>query len=191
MKNSNREENVLGVYRLFASKVKPIFFIPSIDAKKVIWSWVGSFICIATLSTVHNLLDIFSKGDLTMMIGSFGASAVLAYGAIDSPLAQPKNIIGGHILSALVGVTAFKLFGGNIEFASSVAVATSIAVMQITKTLHPPGGATALIAVIGGTKIHSLGYLYAVLPSGIGAVLIVLIAILINNIPQKRSYPSS
>lgn len=191
MKNSNREENVLGVYRLFASKVKPIFFIPSIDAKKVIWSWVGSFICIATLSTVHNLLDIFSKGDLTMMIGSFGASAVLAYGAIDSPLAQPKNIIGGHILSALVGVTAFKLFGGHIEFASSVAVATSIAVMQITKTLHPPGGATALIAVIGGTKIHSLGYLYAVLPSGIGAVLIVLIAILINNIPQKRSYPSS
>ena len=72
---------------------------------------------------------------------------------------------------------------------TDLAVATAIAVMHATKTLHPPGGATALIAVIGSTKIHNLGYLYVVLPVGIGALLMLVIALLINNIPRKRSYP--
>ena len=92
---------------------------------------------------------------ITMIIGSFGASAVLIYGAIKSPLAQPRNLIGGHILSAVVGVASYQLFHAHLWFASAVAVATAIAVMHATKTLHPPGGATALIAVIGGEKIHN------------------------------------
>lgn len=70
-----------------------------------------------------------------------------------------------------------------------MAVATSIALMHATKTLHPPGGATALIAVIGGEKIHALGYLYAIVPVGAGATIMLAIALLINNIPQKRRYP--
>jgi CBS-domain-containing membrane protein len=73
--------------------------------------------------------------------------------------------------------------------ASSLAVATAIAVMHATKTLHPPGGATALIAVIGSTKIHSLGYLYAIIPVGLGAVIMLVVALLVNNIPKSRRYP--
>jgi len=68
-------------------------------------------------------------------------------------------------------------------------VATAIAVMHATKTLHPPGGATALIAVIGSNKVHSLGYLYAVIPTGLGAVIMLVVALLVNNIPKNRRYP--
>jgi CBS-domain-containing membrane protein len=124
-----------------------------------------------------------------MLIGSFGASAVLIYGAIKSPLAQPRNLIGGHIISAIIGVTCFKIMPSHLWLASSLAVATAIAVMHATKTLHPPGGATALIAVIGSTKIHSLGYLYAIIPVGLGAVIMLVVALLVNNIPKSRRYP--
>ena len=73
--------------------------------------------------------------------------------------------------------------------ASSVAVATAIAFMHVTKTLHPPGGATALIAVIGSEKIHNLGYLYAIIPVGLGAIIMLLVALIVNNIPKTRKYP--
>lgn len=73
--------------------------------------------------------------------------------------------------------------------ASSIAVATAIAAMHATKTLHPPGGATALIAVIGSEKIHNLGYIYAIMPAGIGAVIMLVVALLVNNIPKSRQYP--
>jgi len=126
---------------------------------------------------------------LAMIIGSFGASAVLVYGAIRSPLAQPRNLMGGHILSALVGVTAFRLFGGQPWLAAALAVSTAIALMHLTKTLHPPGGATALIAVIGSSTIHDLGYWYVIVPVGLGATIMLLIALLVNNIPEKRRYP--
>ena len=124
-----------------------------------------------------------------MIIGSFGASAVLIYGAIRSPLAQPRNLIGGHVLSAIIGVTAFKLFGQQPWLAASIAVSTSIALMHLTKTLHPPGGATALIAVIGSDSIHNLGYLYVLMPAALGAIVMLLIALVVNNIPKTRHYP--
>lgn len=74
-------------------------------------------------------------------------------------------------------------------FASAVAVSTAIALMHATKTLHLPGGATALIAVIGSGKIHALGYLYAIIPAGLGAVVMLAVALVVNNIPKSRRYP--
>ena len=123
------------------------------------------------------------------MIGSFGASAVLAYGAVRSPLAQPRNLIGGHVLSAIVGVLCWKLLSQYMWLAESVAVATSIAVMHATRTLHPPGGATALIAVIGSPEIHKLGFLYVLFPATIGPLILLAVALLVNNIPASRRYP--
>ena len=70
-----------------------------------------------------------------------------------------------------------------------MAVSTAIAAMHVTKTLHPPGGATALIAVIGGDSVHSLGYMYALLPVGFGAAVLLAVAVLVNNIPKSRRYP--
>ena len=81
------------------------------------------------------------------------------------------------------------MFSSHMWLASSVAVATAIALMHATKTLHPPGGATALIAVIGGEKVHELGYLYVIIPVGIGAMIMLGVALMVNNIPKSRRYP--
>ena len=160
---------------------------PRVGTSEIIWSWVGSFLGIAAVALLH--YKIMDERGLAMIVGSFGASAVLIYGAIRSPLAQPRNLMGGHILSALVGVTAFRFFGGQPWLAAALAVSTAIALMHLTKTLHPPGGATALIAVIGGNSIHGLGYWYVLVPVGLGATIMLLIALLVNNIPEKRRYP--
>ncbi len=160
---------------------------PVVSLSEIAWSWIGAFLGIAAVSYAN--YNILEDTDLVMVIGSFGASAVLLYGAIKSPLAQPRNLIGGHIISAIIGVTCYKLFPSQMWLASSLAVATSIAVMHATKTLHPPGGATSLIAVIGSNKIHSLGYLYAIVPVGLGAVIMLIVALLVNNIHRNRRYP--
>ncbi len=160
---------------------------PRVGVTEVIWSWVGSFLGICLVGLVHyKLLD---PTGLSLMIGSFGASAVLIYGAVRSPLAQPRNLIGGHVLSAVVGVTAFQLFGAQPWLAAALAVSVAIAVMHLTGTLHPPGGATALIAVIGGPSVHTLGYFYVVMPVAVGAAVLLIIALIVNNIPKNRRYP--
>ena len=160
---------------------------PVVYLSEIVWSWIGAFLGIASVAFIsYNILD---GTDLVMIIGSFGASAVLIYGAIKSPLAQPRNLIGGHIISAIIGVAIYKVFHNYMWVGTSVAVATAIAVMQVTKTLHPPGGATALIAVIGSEKIHNLGYFYAIMPVGLGVVIMLIVALLVNNIPKSRRYP--
>lgn len=160
---------------------------PSVSPVEILWSWIGSFLGLAAVSLLH--FKILDQTGLMMIIGSFGASAVLIYGAIRSPLAQPRNLLGGHVLSAIIGVTAFQLLGGQPWLAAAMAVSTSIALMHLTKTLHPPGGATALIAVIGGESVHSLGYLYVVIPTALGAGVMLIVALLVNNIPRGRKYP--
>lgn len=160
---------------------------PAVRLSEIFWSWIGAFLGIVSVAYINfNLLE---KTDLILVIGSFGASAVLIYGAIKSPLAQPRNVLGGHVFSAVIGVASYQLLGSHMWLAGAVAVATAIAFMHATKTLHPPGGATALIAVIGSEKIHSLGYLYAVMPVGLGVAIMLIVALLVNNIPKNRRYP--
>ncbi len=161
--------------------------LPMVSLSEIIWSWVGAFLGIAAVAFIN--YHILEGTDLIMVIGSFGASAVLIYGAPKSPLAQPRNLVGGHIVSAIIGVAFYQLFHAHMWLAASVAVATAIAIMHATKTLHPPGGATALIAVIGSSKIHALGYLYVILPVGAGATIMLVVALLVNNIPKNRKYP--
>ena len=153
----------------------------------IVWSWIGAFAGIAALNYIN--ISFLEHTDLVMIIGSFGASAVLIYGAIESPFAQPRNLVGGHVLSAIIGVTSFQLLHEHIWLCAAIAVATSIAAMHASKTLHPPGGATALIAVIGSDKIHEIGYMYVLIPTGSGALIMLAIALLINNIPKNRKYP--
>ncbi|MCL5021890.1 MAG: HPP family protein [Nitrospirae bacterium] len=160
---------------------------PAVNLPEIIWSWVGAFLGIAAVAFIsYRILDATG---LTMIIGSFGASAVLIYGAVKSPLAQPRNLLGGHFFSAVIGVTSYQLLHSQLWVASAIAVATAIAFMHVTKTLHPPGGATALIAVIGGESVHRLGFLYAVIPAAAGASVMLAVALLVNNIPKTRRYP--
>lgn len=160
---------------------------PGVGWQELFWSWLGSFLGIGAVAWGH--YAFFEGTDLVLIIGSFGASAVLIYGATKSPLAQPRNLLGGHLISAIIGVTMVKLCGPWVWLAAALAVSLSIAVMHTTKTLHPPGGATALIAVISGPKIQQLGYLYVLMPVASGALIMLLIALLINNLAPTRRYP--
>ena len=160
---------------------------PRTCLSEILWSWIGAFCGILPVALLN--YSIFAGTDLVFIIGSFGASAVLIYGAITSPLAQPRNLIGGHVLSALIGVFCYKMFPGQLWLAAPLAVATAIAVMHATNTLHPPGGASALIAVIGSPKLHTLGYWYAVVPVGASAFIMLIVAVLVNNMAKNRRYP--
>ena len=160
---------------------------PRVSITEIALSWAGSFLGIVSVAYIH--YNMVNDSDLVMIIGSFGASAVLIYGAIKSPLAQPRNLMGGHVISALIGVAVFKLFQGNPSIAAALAVSTAIAAMHATKTLHPPGGATALIAVIGSDKIHALGFAYALIPAGTGAMIMLFVALVFNNLPKSRKFP--
>ena len=160
---------------------------PGVSAGELLWSWIGSVLGIGACGWLSS--RYFEPRDLSLLIGSFGASAVLVYGAIKSPLAQPRNLIGGHVISGLVGVACWQVFGATLWIAAALAVSLAIVAMLATKTLHPPGGATALIAVIGGDKVHALGFLYAIIPAGAGAVVLLIVALLVNNLNRNRKYP--
>lgn len=159
-----------------------------VDYKEQFWSFLGSFVGIGIIAFIQSLY--LTEPENVFLIGSFGASSVLVYGAIQSPLAQPRNLIGGHIVSALIGVTVFKLFPPILWITAPLAVSLSIIAMQYTKTLHPPGGATALIAVIGSEKIKALGYWYAFSPVLLGAFILLWVALFFNNITSHRQYPT-
>ena len=157
---------------------------------KIGWSWLGAFLGIYSVSSLNNWLHIDMLNNL-FLVGSFGASAVLIYGAPQAEFAQPRNVLGGHIISAFVGISVYKYIPLDVALLSALAVSLSIVAMQYTRTLHPPGGATALIAVIGSDSIHGLGYVYVLSPIGIGALIMLLIALVINNLSSdpKRHYP--
>ena len=169
-------------------KVKYVFYKETlIDKKEHFFTFLGAFFGIGFIGFINS--KHFVLNDNLFLIGSFGASSVLIYGSINSPLAQPRNLIGGHIVSAIIGVTVHKLIPNEIWLSSALAVALSIVFMQITKTLHPPGGATALIANIGSEKIKALGYIYVLSPVLTGVLILFLVALIFNNITPNRRYP--
>jgi CBS domain-containing membrane protein len=159
-----------------------------VDFNEKFWSFCGSFIGIGIIAFVQGVY--LNEYDNLFLIGSFGASSVLIYGVIQSPLAQPRNLIGGHIVSALIGVTIARLLPDIIWLTAPLAVSLSIIAMQYTKTLHPPGGATALIAVTGSAKIKALGYFYVVFPVLTGVIILLLVALVVNNMTSQRKYPN-
>lgn len=159
-----------------------------VDYKEHFWSFLGSFIGIGLIAFIQS--HTLGSSDNVFLIGSFGASSVLVYGAIQSPLAQPRNLIGGHLISAIIGVTVYKFLPEIIWITAPLAVSLSIVFMQITKTLHPPGGATALIAIMGSAKIKSLGYFYVLSPVLTGVLILLIVALIFNNMTSHRKYPT-
>ncbi|MBN8782144.1 MAG: HPP family protein [Sphingobacteriales bacterium SCN 48-20] len=159
-----------------------------VDYKEKFWSFLGSFIGIGVIAFIQS--SYLTEMENVFLIGSFGASSVLIYGAIQSPLAQPRNLIGGHLVSAVIGVTIAQFLPDILWITAPLAVSLSIVAMQYTKTLHPPGGATALIAVTGGVKITALGYWYVLSPVLSGVLILLFVALVFNNITSQRKYPT-
>ncbi len=159
-----------------------------VDVKEHIWSFIGAFVGIGLIALFQS--QLLTKFENIFLIGSFGASSVLIYGAIQSPLAQPRNLVGGHLVSALIGVAVCKTLPDIVYLTAPMAVALSVVAMQITKTMHPPGGATALLAVTGSDKIKDLGYIYVLSPVFTGTIILLIVALIFNNITPSRKYPT-
>lgn len=114
----------------------------------------------------------------------FGASCVLAFGLWNAPLSQPRNIIGGHLVATLVGLTIYHLFGNN-PYTLGTGVGLAIFFMMLTKTTHPPAGADPIVVILGASSWN-----YIINPVLIGSIIIVIVALLINNFRSNRSYPT-
>lgn len=147
---------------------------------------LGGVLGIALTSAI----SFWALGDATslpLLVAPMGAAAVLVFAVPASPLAQPWSVVGGNIVSALVGVTAAKLVPVP-HLAAGIAVGGAILAMSLLRCLHPPGGAAALTAVVGGPAVLSAGYGFAFVPVGINAVLLMLAGVLFHRF-SGHSYP--
>ncbi len=124
-----------------------------------------------------------------MIVASMGASAVLLFAVPHSALAQPWNVVAGHLLSAIIGVSC-AYFISDTLIAAALSVGCAIAVMHYLRCIHPPGGATALSAVIGGPAAQAMGYGYVLQPVLINTIVILCIAILFNALFDYFRYPA-
>lgn len=147
---------------------------------------IGALIGILVTGVVAGLA-LGSSSDLPLLIAPMGASAVLLFAVPTSPLAQPWSIIGGNTVAAMIGVTCARYIGDPM-LAAALAVGLAIAVMMALRCLHPPSGAVALTAVLGGPAIHSAGFGFVIWPVLVNSVLLLLAALLFNNLTGRR-YP--
>ncbi|UZE96965.1 HPP family protein [Alkalimarinus alittae] len=124
-----------------------------------------------------------------LIVASTGASAVLVFAVPHGALSQPWPVLGGHIISAIIGVACFQSFD-NVIVASATAVGLSILAMYYLRCLHPPGGATALLAVIGGEPIHNMGFGFVIDPILTNVSILLLTAVAFNYLFKRRRYPA-
>jgi CBS domain-containing membrane protein len=164
-----------------------IEFNPVNHIEKIV-SMIGGFIGILLVTWI-SWLFVGMQG-ASLLVASMGASAVLLFAVPHGPLSQPWPLVGGHLLSAVIGVTCYQLVP-DIFIAGALAVALAIAAMHYLDCIHPPGGATALTAVAGGTATHTLGYTYVIAPVLLNVVIILLVAIFVNLPFPWRRYPAS
>lgn len=166
----------LKVYAL-RSRKQGHAYQPKFSYGQVLLSWAGSFIGIALLAYLSDY------SHYPLIAAPMGATAVLVFGVPDSPLAQPRNVIGGNFWGALVAVICVHFFG-TAPWVMALAVATTIKLMKMTRTIHPPSGAVALVGVMSGVSWH---FLFT--PVLLGSVIIILWTCIFNNLAPERSYP--
>ena len=140
----------------------------------------------ASLSIGMLLLLSHWSGHLWIM-APFGASCVLLYAASQSPLAQPRNVIFGHMLSATIGLIFLKILGSNI-FSTALAVGFAICLMQYFRCVHPPAGANPLVILLTANVVH-YDWTFLIFPVLVGSLLLVLIAYLVNNFKSQTAWP--
>ncbi|WP_338555454.1 HPP family protein [Paenibacillus sp. KS-LC4] len=149
-----------------------------VSLPKAAWGAGGGFIVIFLLTMLTE------KSDLVWIMAPFGATCVLVFGIWDSPLSQPRNVIGGHFISTAVGLLLYHWFGqGSLVMAAGVGLA--IGLMMLTKTTHPPAGADPLVVIMAGSS-----WSFLINPVLLGAIVIVGMALVINNLDKTKKYPT-
>jgi CBS domain-containing membrane protein len=151
-----------------------------------LYAALGGAIALALIAAVT--LCFVPGTAAAIIVASMGASAVIVFGLPTSPLGQPWSLLMGHLVSALAGVAAQWLFAGH-WFAPAIAVGLALGLMMALRCVHPPGGATALMAVIGGPTIHALGWSYVLVPVALNVALMLLAGLIVNNLLPARRYP--
>lgn len=159
---------------------------PVSHAERIIAALGGVIGIFVTLLVTRNAVG---PHETALVFAPIGASAVLLFAVPHGPLSQPWSIFGGHLISAAIGVTCFHFLGDSL-ISASLAVGLAIGAMYYLRCLHPPGGATALVAVVGGAPIHALGYQFLLAPVLVNAVALFLCAVAINYSFAWRRYPA-
>ncbi|OGT29530.1 MAG: hypothetical protein A3K00_02580, partial [Gallionellales bacterium RIFOXYD2_FULL_52_7] len=160
-------------------KVKSVLGVGSnvtSHAEKII-SAVGGFIGILLIMWVS--YHYLGTQGAALLVASMGASAVLLFAVPHGELSQPWSLMGGHAVSALIGVACAQSIA-NLLIAAPLAVALAIAAMHYLRCIHPPGGATAITAVVGGSEVHALGYQFVLTPVLLNAVTLLFAAVAVN-----------
>ncbi|RUT28095.1 HPP family protein [Paenibacillus zeisoli] len=164
---------------LFFSKMRGMSRTPlKVTRRNVLIGFIGGFVAVGLLAILTEM------GHGLWIMAPFGASCVLAFGVWDSPLSQPRNIIGGHLISTLTGLLVYHLVGGGF-LSMAIGVGAAISFMMLAKMTHPPAGADPLVVIMAGS---SWSFLFT--PVLIGAVVIVAAALIINNLDRTRNYPT-
>jgi len=143
----------------------------------ILFSAIGCLIAISAIALLTQATPI------PFMMAPLGATCVLAFGVPDSPLAQPRNIIGGHLIAAIIAVVCVYTMG-TTWYSLAIGVSVAMAAMQFTKTVHPPAGATPMVIILAEPHWNFVFY-----PVLTGALTIVIIALLFNNMIRARRYP--
>ncbi|AIQ11407.1 membrane protein [Paenibacillus durus] len=149
----------------------------SVSFKTALIGFIGGFVAIGLLALLTGLTSA------VWLMAPFGASCVLAFGVWDAPLSQPRNIVGGHLISTAVGLLLFHIFGNGF-WVLALGVGLAIALMHVTRTTHPPAGANPIVVIMAGSP-----WSFLINPVLIGSLIIVIIALLINNLDEHRQYP--
>jgi CBS domain-containing membrane protein len=150
-------------------------------------SVVGGTLAIVAVVTISR--HLLGAEGAAVLIASMGASAVLLFAVPHGQMSQPWPVFGGHLGAALIGVACAELVSSP-ELAAACAVGVTIAWMHLARCIHPPGGATALTAVIGGEAVRSLGWSFVVQPVLVNVVTIVAVAVVFNLAFPWRRYPA-
>ena len=145
--------------------------------KAVALAWLGVSLAIAAIAALTDSLSV------VLVLGSFGASCVLIFGYPDVPFSQPRNVIVGHVISSLVGLVFLTAFGPH-WWAVALAVGTAIALMMLTRTVHPPAGSNPVIVFL---THPAWGFL--LFPTLVGALVLVAVALFYNNATRDAKYP--
>ncbi|MGH8353635.1 MAG: HPP family protein [Pseudomonas sp.] len=150
---------------------------PRAPVKDVALAWLGGVLAIAAVAQLGDLLS------MALLLGSFGASCVLIFGFPEAPFSQPRSVLAGHLLSSLIGLSFLQLCGPQ-WWALALAVGTASAVMMLTRTVHPPAGSNPVIIFL-----TLPGWDFLLYPTLLGALLLVLVALIFNNTVRSSHYP--
>jgi CBS-domain-containing membrane protein len=150
---------------------------PPPSLRQVLLAWLGGFLAIACIAGSGDALSI------SLLLGSFGASCVLVFGFPDLPFSQPRNLVFGHVLSSLVGLICLHLLGPGI-WSLALAVSSAIALMMLTRSVHPPAGSNPVIIFL-----TQPGWGFLFFPTLAGALILLLVALLYNNATRSGRYP--